>query len=76
MTDEQFSSALGQNFSKMFNIIVGMYPPPFTTPPRHTPPDMFADSTIEDPAKKGEHLHVWQNSWYACSNISNGGDNY
>ncbi|OIW31986.1 prolyl-tRNA synthetase [Coniochaeta ligniaria NRRL 30616] len=33
------SHALGQNFSKMFNIIV------------------------EDPAKKGEHLHVWQNSW-------------
>ncbi|KAB5572045.1 proline-tRNA ligase-like protein [Coniochaeta sp. 2T2.1] len=33
------SHALGQNFSKMFNIIV------------------------EDPAKRGEHLHVWQNSW-------------
>ncbi|KAK4162157.1 hypothetical protein QBC43DRAFT_322487 [Cladorrhinum sp. PSN259] len=33
------SHALGQNFSKMFDI------------------------TVEDPNKKGEHLHVWQNSW-------------
>lgn len=20
--------------------------------------------TVEDPDKKGNHLHVWQNSWY------------
>lgn len=36
-------SALGQNFSKMFDI------------------------TVEDPDKKGEHIFVWQNSWYAFS---------
>ncbi|KAF4444678.1 proline--tRNA ligase [Fusarium acutatum] len=33
------SHALGQNFSKMFDI------------------------TVEDPANKGSHIHVWQNSW-------------
>ena len=33
------SHCLGQNFSKMFNIVV------------------------EDPAVKGDKLHVWQNSW-------------
>lgn len=33
------SHCLGQNFSKMFNIVV------------------------EDPEKKGDKLHVWQNSW-------------
>lgn len=33
------SHALGQNFSKMFDI------------------------TVEDPAQKGNHIHVWQNSW-------------
>lgn len=33
------SHALGQNFSKMFDI------------------------TVEDPANKGQKLHVWQNSW-------------
>jgi prolyl-tRNA synthetase len=33
------SHCLGQNFSKMFEIMV------------------------EDPAQKGNHIHVWQNSW-------------
>lgn len=33
------SHALGQNFSKMFDI------------------------TVEDPAKQGSHINVWQNSW-------------
>ncbi|RYP46246.1 hypothetical protein DL768_007513 [Monosporascus sp. mg162] len=33
------SHALGQNFSKMFDI------------------------TVEDPEKKGDKIHVWQNSW-------------
>lgn len=33
------SHALGQNFSKMFDI------------------------TVEDPANKGSHINVWQNSW-------------
>ena len=36
-----YLSALGQNFSKMFDI------------------------TVEDPEKKGDKIHVWQNSWYA-----------